>query len=102
MFIKIEKKQHIRDKGEEKHTSSRIYIYICVCVCVCVCIKEYNVCKKWSQDQGICNEKYIKTSLHPSKTLKATLPLSSMSYASSPPSTYTTVIYKTTPLFCHE
>ena len=75
---------------------------MCVCVCVCVCIKEYNVCKKWSQDQGICNEKYIKTSLHPSKTLKATLPLSSMSYASSPPSTYTTVIYKTTPLFCHE
>ena len=50
---------------------------MCVCVCVCVCIKEYNVCKKWSQDQGTCNEKYIKTSLHPSKTLKATLPLSS-------------------------
>ena len=27
MCIKIEKKQHIWDKGEEKHTSSHIYIY---------------------------------------------------------------------------
>ena len=101
MFIKIEKK-HICETKVKKNVHHLEYIYICVCVCVCVCIKEYNVCKKWSQDQGTCNEKYIKTSLHPSKTLKATLPLSSMSYASSPPSTYTTVIYKTTPLFCHE
>ena len=31
-----------------------------------------------------CNEKeYIKTSLHPSKALKITLPLSSMSYATN-------------------
>ena len=37
MCIKIEKKQHVWDKGEEKHTSSHIYIYIS---------KKYNVCNK--------------------------------------------------------
>ena len=36
--IKIENKQYMWDKGEEKHTSSHIYIYIY--------IKEYNVSKK--------------------------------------------------------
>ena len=46
-----------------------VYVCIYICVCVCMYIKEYNVCKKWSQDLGTCNEKYIKTSLHPSKLL---------------------------------
>ena len=31
-----------------------------------------------------------------------TLPLSSISYAGSPPNIMTTLIYKTTPHFCHK
>ena len=72
MCIKIEKKQHIWDKGEEKHTSSHIYIYQRI---QCV----------WSQDYGTCNEKGIHKNL--TTSLKNTLPLSRISYASSPPNT---------------
>ena len=39
MCIKTEKKQHMWDKGEEKHTLSHIYIYIYI-------LKKYNVCNK--------------------------------------------------------
>ena len=37
MYKDRKKKQHVWDKGEEKHTSSHIYIYI---------LKKYNVCNK--------------------------------------------------------
>ena len=54
MCIKIEKKQHIWDKGEEKHTSSHIYI------------KEYNVCDHKTMVH-VMRKEYTKTSLHPLK-----------------------------------
>ena len=41
-----------------------------------------------------------KSSLHPSK--RKHLPLTKISYANSPPMYMTTLISKTTPLFCHE
>ena len=52
---------HVRQRWRKTYIISYIYIYIY--------IEEYNVCKKWSQDHGTCNEKSIKTSLHPSNTL---------------------------------
>ena len=57
----VYKKKHVyKERKETSHAKKKnihhlIYIYI----------KEYNVCKKWLQDHGTCNEKRIKTSLHP-------------------------------------
>ena len=41
MYKDRKKKQHVWDKGEEKHTSSHIYIYIYIYI-----LKKYNVCNK--------------------------------------------------------
>ena len=55
-MYKERKKQHMWDKGEEKHTSSHIYIYI----------KEYNVCKSGHKAMvHVMRKEYNKTSLHP-------------------------------------
>ena len=85
--IKIEKKQHMWEKDKE-NIRHLIYIYIYIY------IKEYNVCNKSGH----------KTMVHVMRKnkVKNTLPISSISYASSSPNNKTTLIYKTTPHFSHE
>ena len=92
MCIKRKKKQHMWDKVKNIH---HIYIYIYI-----YRKKKYNVWVKRSQDNCTSKEKrYNKTSLYQSKTLSPQLVYL---YASSPPNKKTTLIYKTTPPFCHE
>ena len=94
MCIKTEKKQHMWDQGEKN-------IHHHICVCVYIYVNEYNVCKKWSQGHGTCNEKRIHQNL--TTSLKNTLPLSSISPMLAFPLTLRLISStKTTPPFCHE
>ena len=62
---------------------------------------------KWSQDQYIrCNvseiERKGKHTVNPHYISQCTLPLTKISYTNPPPTSMTTLIYKTTPPFCHK
>ena len=86
MYIKREKKQHMRDKGEEKHTSSYI---------------SKNTMYVKSGHKTMVHE-VRKDTPKPYYIPQSTLPLSSISYTSSPLNKKTTLTCKTTSLFCHE
>ena len=84
MCIKREKKLHMWDKVKNIHH----HIY-----------KEYNVCKN-GHKAAIHEVRKDTSKSH--YISQSTLPLSSISYASSPPNIMTTLICKITPPFCHE
>ena len=92
MCIKREKKQHMRDKVKNIH-HHHIYIYIYIYK------EEYKVCKNGHKTAV---HEVRKDTLKPHYNPQSTLPLSNISYASSPPNIMTTLIYKTTSHFCYE